>query len=301
MPTYFAYGSNMDIEQIQKRCPNYRFIGIGFLSDYTIAFTRYSTTRNSSVADVIRKPGELVWGVLYTLTEEDIKTLDRHEGHPNIYSRKTVTINKVSNNYFEYDSAILPSNVCESVSAEIYEVVNKEEQPNPSLEYLKHMLDGAFENFLPISYQKFLHKFGISDYNNKLNTTIDSFLFLEDIIRKGLFPDEARSHDEWGGANLVITGNLSRKEQLNKDYPQDLVILTPHWHELSWLINKIYWDDSIAWQVDYTNKNSILNELGKAGLEYQKKYPDDKSPIGISLSVLYCAYRIFTIDLYKLF
>jgi hypothetical protein len=301
MPLYFAYGSNMDSEQMKKRCPNYKYIGKGFLSDHTIAFTRYSITRNSSVADVIQKTGELVWGILYRLTEEDITRMDRHEGHPNIYARKTVTIDKVSNDHFAYNNAILPSNEYEKVSAEIYEVVNKEEQPNPSLEYLKHLLDGAFENFLPISYQKFLYEFGISDYNSRLNAIIDFFLFLEDNIRKGFFPDEAKSHDEWGGANLVITGNLSRKEQLNKDYPHDLVILTPHWHELSWLVNKIYWDDTTTWKVDYTNKYGILNELGRAALDYQKKYPDDDSPIGISLSVLYCAYKIYTSDLYKHF
>jgi hypothetical protein len=41
-----------------------------------------------------------------------------------------------------------------------------------------------------------------------------------------------KNQEEWAGANLVVTGDILRKEQLNTNYPHDLVVLTKHWREL---------------------------------------------------------------------
>jgi hypothetical protein len=160
------------------------------------------------------------------------------------------------------------------------------------------MLDAAFENCFPKSYQKFLHQFGKSDYEDRLQHTFDALLDLQGLVESVQFPSDVAKQEEWGGANLVVTGSKKRKSQLNRDYPDVLVVLTPHWRELSWLIHKIYWDNQIAWQVDYTNKHYVLHEFGTAALEYQKENPDDSSPRGVCLAVLYRAYRIFTIDFY---
>jgi len=77
------------------------------------------------------------------------------------------------------------------------------------------------------------------------------------------------------------------------------VVLTPHWRELSWLVQTLYWDEKIAWQVDAGNKYYILNQMGEAAIQYQQEYPNDNNPKGICLAVLYSAYKVFTSDLYK--
>jgi len=51
---YFAYGSNMDWNQIRGRCPSASFLGIAVLLDHRLAFSRYSTTRNCGVADAVK-------------------------------------------------------------------------------------------------------------------------------------------------------------------------------------------------------------------------------------------------------
>ena len=79
---YFAYGSNMDLRQMRRRCPSYRFVSIAKLEDHKLAFTRRSPRRRCGVADVIPSPGEEVWGVLYNIkTRRDVLALDRAEGY----------------------------------------------------------------------------------------------------------------------------------------------------------------------------------------------------------------------------
>ena len=104
-----------------------------------------------------------------------------------------------------------------------------------------------------------------------------------------------------GWCNLVITGDVLRKEQLNASYPHDLVVLTKHWRELSWLVTSLYHDKDISWQVDASNKHYVLEQMGKAAEDYLNLYPNDESTIDICLAVLYGAYKLFTIDFYKVY
>ena len=94
MNYYFTYGSNMDYKQMMKRCPDSKYFGVGFLQDYKLAFTRYSPKWDSAVADILVSPGDVVWGLIYILNNDDLEKLDRHEGHPTIYKRITETVLK---------------------------------------------------------------------------------------------------------------------------------------------------------------------------------------------------------------
>lgn len=301
MPFYFAYGSNMDEKQMKERCPDSKRIGKGLLPDHKIGFTLFSKNRESAVADILVSPGNDVWGIIYELTESDLKKLDVIEGHPNAYVRKKLTILKTTGIHF-YEDDILPTyKDFVEIECETYEVVNKTFGLHPKLDYLQIMLNAAFDDFFPIVYQKTLHEFGISDYNKKLSIILDVFIEMENLLKNGNYPVEVKKQKEWGGANLVITGKQSRKEQLNNEYPHDLVVLTPHWRQLSWLVQTIYWDERINWKVDYLNKHYVLKQFGLAALEHQQKYPNDPNPRGICLAVLYAAYKVFTVDFYKEF
>ena len=313
MRYYFAYGSNMNHDQMVKRCPDAKYFGIGFLPDYKLAFTRNSTKWESPVADILVSTGDIVWGVIYIVTEEDLKKLDKCEGHPTIYKRRSETVMKyntltfeligrsddIEENLFIDDSINL--NKYAALEVEVYEVVNKELNLIPKINYLTKLQDAAFEYCFPKDYQQKLYRFGSNDYNKRLQIAIDALLNYQELIEIGNIPTEVKKQDEWGGANVVITGDKLRKEQLNRDHPNDLVILTPHWRELSWLVDTIYWDEKIAWQVDYTNKHYVLNQLGNGALEYQNENPKDTEPKGICLAVLFKAYKVFTSDFYKMY
>lgn len=77
MPTltsYFAYGSNMDVEQMAQRCPDAKKISVATLVDYRFAIN------DQGVATVIPAPGVNTEGVLWSISPNDKATLDRYEG-----------------------------------------------------------------------------------------------------------------------------------------------------------------------------------------------------------------------------
>ena len=69
---YFAYGSNMNKEHMLERCPNAIPIRPLELPDWELCF-RF-------VADIQPNEGESVYGALWSITPECIKTLDTYEG-----------------------------------------------------------------------------------------------------------------------------------------------------------------------------------------------------------------------------
>ena len=75
---YFAYGSNLDADQMRERCPNSRILFRARLLHHRLDFTHYSTRWSGGAADIVPEDGGLVWGVIYT--QVDLVRLDRFEG-----------------------------------------------------------------------------------------------------------------------------------------------------------------------------------------------------------------------------
>lgn len=85
--TYFAYGSNMDKEQMAVRCPESKFLGVARLPGYN--FQIYERGYASIYSDKSKQ----VHGVLWQLTEEDWDRLDRYEGLKyNLYFKSDVEV-----------------------------------------------------------------------------------------------------------------------------------------------------------------------------------------------------------------
>jgi gamma-glutamylcyclotransferase (GGCT)/AIG2-like uncharacterized protein YtfP len=76
---YFAYGSNLDAEQMQRRCPTSQPLGRARLSHHRLDFTHLSARWRGGAADVVPHSGESVWGILYELAAWDLPLLDRYE------------------------------------------------------------------------------------------------------------------------------------------------------------------------------------------------------------------------------
>ena len=73
---YFAYGSNMNAEQMQSRGARPLSVVVAKLPDHAIAFHGYSKTWDGAVETVVSAPGHEVWGVIYKLTFSDANSLD---------------------------------------------------------------------------------------------------------------------------------------------------------------------------------------------------------------------------------
>ena len=83
---YFAYGSNIYLEQMAHRCPDAQIVGPVTLENYELQF------RGSGFATVAPKKGSTVHGLVWKLTPNCEQSLDRYEGYPRHYTKQTVTV-----------------------------------------------------------------------------------------------------------------------------------------------------------------------------------------------------------------
>ncbi len=85
---YFAFGSNLQVSQMLRRCPSAKVVSTGMLHGYRLAFAGFSVTRgNAGVATVFEEANAWVAGAVYWISDEDLARLDRFEGHPVAYRR----------------------------------------------------------------------------------------------------------------------------------------------------------------------------------------------------------------------
>lgn len=95
MSLYCAYGSNMNIEQMNIRCPEAVVIGTGFIPNYLLMFRgRYDSAVATIQSDRTSERGKSkgVPVVVWDITPNDEKALDRYEGYPDFYKKDTVKV-----------------------------------------------------------------------------------------------------------------------------------------------------------------------------------------------------------------
>lgn len=133
---YFAYGSNMNLSQMRKRCPGARFICRAYLSGYRFVYDGYSSLRESPVANIVEDTDGMVWGGLFEL--DDLSSLDRYEGYPHAYQREEKLVKDDQNNEYR---------------AWVY-LRKPLKEGTPHEKYRKAVCDGARDCGLPAEYIK---------------------------------------------------------------------------------------------------------------------------------------------------
>jgi gamma-glutamylcyclotransferase (GGCT)/AIG2-like uncharacterized protein YtfP len=135
---YFAYGSNMSSPVMDAACAEHRFLGPARLPGYRLAFMRRSVRTGTGVADIVPDPDGSVWGALYELERDRLRTLDRKE--------------TLGSAYEHLDVMVLTGDGS-SHSAMAYSVIAKEPvEVCPSLAYVQGLIRGARERSLPEDY-----------------------------------------------------------------------------------------------------------------------------------------------------
>ena len=81
---YFAYGMNTNRSEMAQRCPGALSLGHARLVDRIFRFATH--------ADVVKCPGSYVDGVLWTIDDFHLNALDRLEGYPYYYNRKSLRV-----------------------------------------------------------------------------------------------------------------------------------------------------------------------------------------------------------------
>jgi len=136
---YFAYGSNMNSQQMKCRCSSAISLGRAFLEGYDFVYDGCSCRWKGAVANVVPKEGSKVWGRLYEIDESDLQKLDRCEGYPKAYTREKLTV---------------VDDEGEKHKAWVYFRKQPEKLGDPTDEYRNTVIEGAKGCGLPEDYIK---------------------------------------------------------------------------------------------------------------------------------------------------
>src|SRR4051794_15492621 len=84
MQPYFAYGSNLNRDDMRQRCPAARSGTRARLHGWRLTFR--------GVANIESDPGATVDGALWWLSDDDICSLDTYEGAPSLYVQRLLGV-----------------------------------------------------------------------------------------------------------------------------------------------------------------------------------------------------------------
>jgi phage replication-related protein YjqB (UPF0714/DUF867 family) len=135
MHSYFAYGSNLCVAQMARRCPDAANPRHATLADHDWLINQ------RGVATVERFVDTHVHGVVWDVSDRDLATLDSAEGVPVRYRRDQLTVHTADG----------PSD------AWVY-IDHRVEPGPPRPGYLERIIDGAIHHGLPHRWVEFLRR-----------------------------------------------------------------------------------------------------------------------------------------------
>ena len=127
---YLAYGSNLSVEQMAKRCPDAIYVGTAELKDYQLLFKQGSS---GTYLTVEPKDGSRVPVLVWRISKKDEKELDYYEAYPSLYYKTTMLVEI---------KPFIGENTTESIEALIY--IMHEDRPlgSPAQEYYDVCAEG---------------------------------------------------------------------------------------------------------------------------------------------------------------
>ena len=123
---YFAYGMNTNRSEMAQRCPGALSLGHARLVDRIFRFAIH--------ADVVKCRGSYVDGVLWTIDDFHLNALDRLEGYPYYYNRRSLRV--------AHDNRI--------VMAETYYMQPGNLDALPSQSYFDMVVEGYNQHNIPL-------------------------------------------------------------------------------------------------------------------------------------------------------
>lgn len=115
---YVAYGSNLSVDQMARRCPRATILGTGTLKGWKLEFRTH--------ANIVPAPAQEVPVLVWKVTNDCLKSLDIYEGYPRYYVRQTVKVQMGD----------------EEVEGIVYVMTEKKKRLPPSCVYLATILEG---------------------------------------------------------------------------------------------------------------------------------------------------------------
>jgi phage replication-related protein YjqB (UPF0714/DUF867 family)/gamma-glutamylcyclotransferase (GGCT)/AIG2-like uncharacterized protein YtfP len=132
---YFAYGSNLSVQQMADRCPDAVDPRRATLADHDWLINE------RGVATIEPLPGSEVHGVVWQVSDDDLATLDSAEGVPVRYRRDRLTVHT------------------DDGPSEAWVYIDHRVDPGPPRPgYLERIIDGAHYHELPHRWIEFLRR-----------------------------------------------------------------------------------------------------------------------------------------------
>lgn len=135
---YFAYGSNLSTHRLLQRVPQAQLHDVAILRQHRLCF--HKNDKGQSGKCDIQLTGDhndIVYGVVYLISQDDKETLDYYEGHGFGYLSKTIKITTLDG---------------ENINALTYYAIDIDIIQQPYHWYKEHVLRGAREHSLPAEY-----------------------------------------------------------------------------------------------------------------------------------------------------
>lgn len=130
MKIYAAYGSNMNLGQMARRCPEAKVIGVGILKKYKLAF------EGNGHANIKLAEGHEVPIVLWEIRPRCENALDTYEGYPRYYIKENIMVETEAG---EVEAMVY-------VMAKEYEKLTRE----PTTIYYNTIYKGYLDNNIPV-------------------------------------------------------------------------------------------------------------------------------------------------------
>lgn len=138
---YFAYGSDMNPEQISARCDEPKAFMVAHLPDYAVAFFGHADRWDGGLESIMECPNSQVFGVLYKVSFNDADYLDACQG-----ARLDGT-----GPYFQFPIEVIGADG-NLYSVFTYKKSSLGETTLPSSGYLDYIVSGAVARGLPDEY-----------------------------------------------------------------------------------------------------------------------------------------------------
>ncbi|OBK74913.1 poly-gamma-glutamate hydrolase family protein [Mycobacterium sp. 1274761.0] len=174
--SYFAYGSNLCVQQMARRCPNAADPRPATLADHDWLINE------RGVATVEPFDGAQVHGVVWQLDDHDLTTLDSAEGVPVRYRRDWLTVHTdegPSQAWVYIDHRVDPG------------------PPRPG--YLERIIDGALHHGLPHRWVEFLRRWDPSQWPTpRDHSGVDAPQSLSQLLADPAIVEESRLRSRFG-------------------------------------------------------------------------------------------------------
>ena len=136
---YLAYGSNLNIKQMKRRCPGARIVGTSMILDYELMFKGSQT---GAYLTIEPHGDHAVPVAVWAVTPQDEVNLDRYEGYPTFYYKKEM----------EVLTRDRRNDAIRRVNAFVYIMHEEREMAMPSRRYVETCAEGYNDFQMNVKY-----------------------------------------------------------------------------------------------------------------------------------------------------